>query len=195
MSLAPARYTRVAVGLHWAIAAFILAGLLLGTFMEGIGDRELRSTAVRLHVSFGASVFALAILRVVWRLGHPAPAFPANYRPWERVAAHAAHLSLYVAMFVMPILGWLIISANYLRPMMIYGLWTLPPFPYFMRIPAGPDKKALHDLMVELHSIGGWIVLALLLVHVAGALKHQFIDGHAELQRMWFRRRPGESQR
>ncbi len=107
---------------------------------------------------------------------------------------HGAHLALYVSMIIMPILGWLIISANYLRPMMIYGVWSLAPFPYFAHIPAGPYKKALHDLFVELHSIGGWTLFVLLLLHIAGALKHQFVDGHAEFQRMWFRRGQGTDQ-
>ena len=184
------RYTPVAVALHWAIAALIGVNLLIGSFMERLPN-PLRGTVVYMHLSFGVTVLALTLLRVFWRLSHRPPMFAAGIKPWESHLAHTVHLLFYLLMLGMPVTGWLILSANLRRPMMLYGLWIVPPYTPFSRLPAGPDKAALHDSLVSTHSAGAWIMLALLLLHLGGVLKHQLLDRSPQLARMWFERGAG----
>jgi cytochrome b561 len=188
------RYSRVAVVLHWAIAILIILNLIIGSRMESL-PLQIRGNVVRVHESFGFSIFVLALLRVAWRCSHPPPGFPAHFRLWERGAARCAHVVLYVLMIAMPVVGWLIISANLRRPMVIFGTWILPPFAPLNALPAGAHKTLLHDEFVTIHAIGAWSLLVLLILHVSGALKHQFVDGDDELRRMWFAKRESHEEK
>jgi cytochrome b561 len=179
------RYTTVAIALHWAIAAFIIFNLGLGFVMEGLAP-ELKRTVIPLHVSSGITVLLLTVLRIAWRLTHRPPPFSAGLMPWERVAANLAHGFLYFMTLAMPLTGWSIISANPPRPGpggAIWGLLPLPSIAVLSRLEA-VLQKTVHDSFVEAHAIGAWILLALLFIHVAAALKHQFYDRHAEFARM-----------
>ena len=199
-------YTRVAIFLHWAIAALILFNLSFGFFMEGY-DQPLRGIAVELHISSGISVLALTVVRVVWRLLYHPPAHPSSMSALEDLAARFVHLLLYVAMVLMPLTGWAIISSHPPKgsagalaqaagaPVQhpggdhfIWGLLRLPSLAPVENIGVTPGGLApqtvLHDRIVEWHSIGGYIMIALLLLHVAGALKHQFFDKERTFARM-----------
>jgi hypothetical protein len=105
------RYTRVAIFLHWAIAAFIVFNLCIGFFMES-WPLPIRFVALMLHVSSGLTVLALTVARVAWRLLNDPPPYPAGMKPWERHTAHFAHFLLYAAMVLMPLTGWAILSAH-----------------------------------------------------------------------------------
>ncbi len=89
------KYTRVAVVLHWAIAALIGCNIILGLGSQYVPDAFVRPM-IDLHKSIGITVLGLVLLRVAWRLTHRPPPLPADYRRWEVAAAHAAHLALYV---------------------------------------------------------------------------------------------------
>jgi cytochrome b561 len=184
------RYTRVAIALHWTIAAFILFNLSLGFFMEGFA-RPLKEIVVPLHISSGMTILALTLLRILWRLSHRPPPLLADLAPWERAAAHGAHALLYLLMLGMTLTGWSIISAHPPNPHggpKYFGLFHLPPIGPLSQLEA-TAQKAAHERFVALHSIGAWIFLGLLALHVAGALKHQLVDRHAELARMGLGRR------
>lgn len=215
---AAARYTRTAIILHWAIAVLIILNLAFGFFMEDFPGR-LRFLAVFIHISAGMTVLLLTVVRVVWRLTHEPPPYPADMKPWERHTAHLVHFALYAAMVVMPLIGWGIISAhppagsagaayeaaqrgpmpapappagpNQPRSAPKLRIWFLIPLPMIAPIeqigvtPGGVEpQKLLHDEFVEWHEVGAFILIALLLLHVAGALKHQLIDKHREFARM-----------
>jgi cytochrome b561 len=185
------RYTTVAITLHWSIAILILFNLGVGFFMEGFKP-PLRDIIVPLHISSGMTVLALTALRLGWRLTHPPPPLPAEMAAWERRAAHAAHGIIYFLMLAMPLTGWAIISAHPPRPgagPMIWGLLHLPPIPPVSHL-AAPAQKAAHESFVQIHSIGGWIYAALVALHVAAAVKHQFYDRHAQFARMGVGRMP-----
>ena len=219
------RYTRVAIVLHWAIAAFIVFNLCTGFFMEG-WPPPIRFLALMLHASSGLTVLALTLARVVWRLLNDPPPYPAGMKPWERHIAHFAHFLLYAAMVLMPLTGWAILSAHSppgsrgaavefaARPGMPPGMkpgpapprampalppggppplkiWNLVPMPTIAPIeaigaePGGvPPQHRLHDEFVDWHSVGGYLLLGLLILHILGALKHQFIDSQSEFARM-----------
>jgi cytochrome b561 len=180
------RYTMVAIMLHWSTAILILFNLSVGFFMEGF-EPGLRGIIVPLHISSGITVLALTAFRLGWRLTHPPPSFHAEIAAWERGIAHAAHGTIYFLMIVMPVTGWAIISAHPPpRPgagPMIWGLLRIPPIAPIARLDASVQKAA-HDTFVQVHSIGGWIFVALLALHIAAALKHQFHDRYAQFARM-----------
>ncbi len=197
------RYTRVAIALHWAMAAMILFNLGLGFFMEGL-PMPYRFVVIFLHISAGMTLLVLTVVRVAWRLTHRPPPFPAGLAPWERISAHVVHFGLYGAMVAMPLIGWSIISANPpadaawlkapARPAM--KLWGVIPTPRITPLvelgrteEGGVRQKILHDRFVGWHAVGGYLMIGLLLLHVGGALKHEFIDRHAELARMGLPRR------
>lgn len=215
------RYTRVAILLHWAIAALIAFNLSLGFFMEGFAQPA-RGLFVLLHISSGLTVLALTAVRIVWRLLNPPPPYSDDMKPIEQKVAHVAHFLLYAAMVLMPLTGWGIVSAHPAPgtpgfaadmarkmakapppppaapgqstpkpPKMVMKIWFLIPMPSITplqdvgREPEGlKAQDHLHEQFVNWHAIGAWLTIALLLLHIAGALKHQFIDRHPELQRM-----------
>ena len=121
----PARYGFLAQTFHWVIAALIVAQFVLAKMQEHLplGARKLGILAR--HKSVGMTILMLAILRLAWRLWHPAPPLPDGMRPYERWAARATHVAFYVLLFAMPLTGWMMSSAkNY--SVSWFGLFTWP---------------------------------------------------------------------
>lgn len=184
------RYTAVAIILHWLIAAGILFNLTAGFFMEGF-PQPTRAVVVGLHISAGVTVLALSILRLAWRMTHTPPEFPRSMPALERNAAAVAHTLLYLGMLVIPVTGWVFLSAHHPRPGMgihVWGVLTLPPIDPIARLP-DPAQKEFHDRWVRYHSLAAWMMIGLLLLHVAAAIKHQIMDGHNEFARIGIGRR------
>lgn len=213
--IATARYTRVAIALHWAIAALILYNLL-----SGLGRGFLPKGFFAFHVSSGLTILAVTVIRIVWRLTHkPPPLLPMH--GWERWLAHGVHVLLYAAMLFVPWTGWVMISANpppgspgaaYVAqqraaeaaakgepaptprpPSKVWGLFptpTIPPVANLGREPAGvAEQAAFHEQMEGVHEKVALLLLFLLALHIGGALKHQFADRMPELARMGLGRR------
>jgi cytochrome b561 len=181
----PDRYTRTAIMLHWVIAVLIAANVFFILTADKFGDENIRFM-YDTHKSIGLTVLGLVIIRLLWRVTHRPPELPADYKSWERSASKAAHLTLYFIMFFLPISGWLHDSAweaaaeiklNY------FGLFELPRLGMIMEMEP-IAKKALHGVLGEAHEIAGYALYALVFLHIGGALKHQFVDKHRELQRM-----------
>lgn len=178
------RYAGIAVVLHWLIAALMVANVVLILVAESLPEAWIRP-AIDNHKSTGIVVLGLVLLRILWRVGHPPPPFPPAYRRWERVAAHATHAVLYALMLALPLSGWLHDSAwkdAATHPMRIYDLMPWPRIGFIASIEP-VAKEALHTLFGIVHTGLGYVLYALLALHVGGALKHQF-DGERELQRM-----------
>ncbi len=172
------QYNRPAVALHWLIALLVLATLPLGLYMH---DLPLSPTKLKLysyHKWIGVTVLWLAVLRIVWRLGHTAPS-PLPAPRWQQLAAAATHGLLYLLLFAIPISGWLMSSAK--------GFTTV----YFGVLPL-PDLVAkdatLGKTLAEVHEALNYFLIALIGLHVVGALKHHFIDRDGTMRRMSFRR-------
>jgi cytochrome b561 len=182
----PPKYTTVAVALHWLIAGMILVNITLGLGANYVPDAYVRPL-VDLHKSIGISVLALFFLRLAWRLTHTPPPLPASYQPWEVRAAHAAHITLYALILLIPITGWIhdsAWSAAASHPMKLY--WLIPWFRLGFITSLDPaTKESVHTLFGTIHTYLGYALYAVLAAHIAGALKHQVIDKQPELQRMW----------
>jgi cytochrome b561 len=178
-----ARYTRVAVALHWIIAVLLIGNLLLGFFHEDFG-KAATPWIMFVHKATGLTVLALTLARLGWRLTHRPPAFDPVLKAWERGLASLIHWLFYVVLIAIPLSGWMLSSSGG-RVTSFWGLLDVPPLP----VPRGKDAG---ELFGEAHELLAFLAIGLILLHVAGALKHHF-EGHRQLMgRMapWLYRRP-----
>ncbi|WP_152544566.1 cytochrome b/b6 domain-containing protein [Actibacterium mucosum] len=172
--------------LHWVMAALLLSMIGCGFLMAQTaakGDFAARVLGLRvydlyqLHKSIGVSLFALLVLRVVWRALHRPPPFPQGMSAGVVRAAKLTHLGLYVLMATMPLTGWLMASSSPLGiPTVVFGVLPIPHL-------VGPDAE-VSAFWGRLHWMGGVSMLALVTLHVAGALKHHFVDRDDVLRHM-----------
>lgn len=181
LSTESASYTKTAKVLHWLIALAIIFMLALGWCLDFFAG-ETKFAAIQLHKSIGITILLLSVVRLGWRLMHKAPPLPATMPLWEQRAAHAGHVLLYIAMIGMPLSGWAMVSTSpHNIPTILYGLVRWPGMPYFSTL---PDKKAMHEVMDNVHSISAYLLAALIVGHAAAAMKHHFIAKDDILLRM-----------
>ena len=171
------KYTKTAMALHWLIALLIIAAFGLGVTMTDIpGLTPTKLKYFSWHKWLGVTVLMLVVVRLLWRLTHAAPALPAGAMPaWQIKAAEAVHILLYVLMFAIPLSGYFYSLAAGV-PVTYLGVLPLP-------VLIGPDPE-LKDVLKAVHYWLNMGLLAAVLLHVAGALKHQFIDRDGILKRM-----------
>ena len=173
------RYSRGAIAFHWTIAALVLVNLWLGLFHDAL-PRDWK--VMTLHKSIGVTILLLSIGRLGWRLTHRPPQLPALMPGWEKAAAKTVHWVFYALLFVLPLTGWIFSSdPEKTRVVSWFGLAELPVLPVSHGV-----AEAAH----ETHEILGWTMAALVLIHVAAALRHHFVLRDNALARMlpWARR-------
>jgi cytochrome b561 len=181
----PARYTGTAIALHWIIALLIIVNVGLAWAWPNVADESVRPL-INNHKSIGITLLALVIMRLLWRLTHRPPALADHLKTWEKHAAHTAHILLYVVMFAMPLSGWIMDSAWEKaadNPNFWFGLFEWPRLGFVMDMDVA-TKKSVHDAFGAMHEISAFILYFLVVVHIGGALKHQFLDKDKELARM-----------
>ncbi len=154
------------------MALILVPMLLLGEQTMGSHDARLLPT---LHASAGFSLLALLVIRLWWRWKHPPPV-PMQDSQWAALAAKASHTTLYFAIALIPLSGWLAYTEHVRR-----SLGMRPASLFGFRIPLLPDFGVNWHLI---HNWGGKLVLALIALHVAAALKHHFYDRDDTLKRM-----------
>jgi cytochrome b561/polyisoprenoid-binding protein YceI len=165
------RYSRVAMLLHWIIAGALAVEIGIGFGMP----KDISGFAiVQFHKSLGITILVLTVLRIVWRLGHKPP--PAVDKGPLGLLAKLVHVGLYVFMLAAPLTGWMLVSTDELKvPTVIFGLIPLP------HLPLAPS---INEGVGEVHELLAFFGIALFLLHVAGALKHHFINRDTVLSRM-----------
>ena len=179
------RYTRTAMVLHWLVALLIIGNVLLIWVVDWFPDAMVRPV-IDTHKSIGITVLGLAVLRILWRLSHKPPAMPATYPRIERMGAHAAHFLFYLLILGLPLSGWIHDSAfkdAAANPLRLFGLVPWPRIGPIMALDP-VTKEQVHSFWFQVHSTLGYVLYALLALHVLGALKHQFIDKEPEFRRM-----------
>lgn len=176
MNKLPARYDRTTSLLHWLIGVALLGQIVFGFLLDEIAPRgtPARGSVINLHKSLGLVLGALIVLRLLWRLWHRPPAWPSKMPNWQRRAAALGHRSLYACMLVMPISGY--IASNFSK----HGikLFGTPLAPW------GPDITIVYAAFNLLHIVTAWVFTALIVGHVAVALKHAFVDRDAIFKRV-----------
>ncbi len=177
------RYGHVAVIFHWLIALFIIGLLIIGKFMTSLDENSpVRFVLTQWHKSFGLTVLALSVLRIIWRLTHRPPAEPSSIALWQQRSASVAHWLLYALMFAMPITGWIMVSASPLNiDTVLFDVITIPHLPPFTEL---ANREAIAAAFHEYHELASHALIVLLLVHSGAALKHHFIDKDTTLLRM-----------
>lgn len=169
------RYTATAIGLHWLMAALIVALFGVGLYMSDLALSPWKLKVISWHKWAGVTAFMLVLARMLWRVTHRPPALPATMPRWQQLAAHGGHALLYLLMFAIPLSGWLMSSAK--------GFQTV----YFGVLPI-PDllakNKELGDLLREVHETLNWIMAAVVAGHAGVACIHHFIDHDDVLARM-----------
>ncbi len=169
-------YTRVAIALHWVIAALFAVNFLSGFFHDVLGPQFVR-TIMNIHKPTGLLILMFTLARIAWRVGHRPPPFPAGPK-WQTAAASMTHILLYLLMLALPLTGWAMTSTTLkLRPLEFFGLFPLPFLPL-------PRSAALDGLFNSLHRGLGIVALLAIALHVAAALKHQFVDRDRLIHRM-----------
>ena len=199
MNQSTTSYTKTAKVLHWFIAIGIFGMFALGWFMSELPKEAPKQIAYdlfnlgiytwnlteeisprtfyfNLHKSIGVTIFALILIRILWRITHRPPALLASYKAWESKLASGAHHLLYLLMVALPVSG--VIMATYSK----YGIkW------FGVAFIKGLDNNPMRELFKEVHEIIGLIILLVIIVHIIGALKHKFIDKDDTLKRMSLR--------
>jgi len=171
----PDRYGIVARYLHWLIVIGITIMLIIGFFHDYIGDKALRSTFMRFHMSLGILILVLMVLRLLWALTSHKPQPLPNIPRWQQIASKAAHGLLYAVLILMPISGWVMVNAHGGSPV-FFGLFKLPAIV--------PANKAFASFMSDVHSFLAWTIIVLVAIHLIAIIKHLVVDKHNLFKRM-----------
>jgi len=169
------RWGGVAQLFHWVMALGIFGMMALGWIMVSLPTGPTQFQLYALHKSIGITLLTLALLRLLWRLANPAPPLPPAMAPWERRLARLTHVILYGLILVMPLSGYVINSAaNF--PLNVFGLFQVPNLT--------PESERLQEVASWTHLTVFWVLAALLVMHIGGALRHHFLKRDDVLRRM-----------
>ena len=174
----------MAIALHWLIAVLILTNIGLAWYFNTLHGLA-RLSPIALHQSLGLSVLILSVARLAWRLANPPPPLPAEMPRWERWLAVLVHGLFYVVMIGMPLTGWALRSASPLHHVLPIRLFSLPwpAIPPLAHL-TGPAAEAAEHRFETAHGLLAKLAYALVVLHVAGALKHQFVSRDVVVARM-----------
>ncbi|HET6467169.1 MAG TPA: cytochrome b [Geminicoccaceae bacterium] len=172
----PDRYDGVSIALHWLTVLMVLVQIGAGVTMEDVGRGPTQDLLYNLHKSLGILILLVVLLRLAWRWRHPWPPLPASMPRGQVVLARANHALLYATLLLMPVSGFVYTAAGG-YPVPFLGLVELSGLV--------PRDEALSKAALAVHIVGKWTLLALLALHVAGALYHLLIRRDGVFQRMF----------
>jgi cytochrome b561 len=180
------RYGSVAIALHWLIALLILLNIAVGFWFNEIMNRHdgARFAVVQFHKSIGLTVLVLSVARLVWRLMNPVPRLPADLAPPMKALARVTHYALYILMIVVPLLGWMVVSASRTGiPTMYFGKILWPNLAFIADLPRD-QKIADGQLYASGHLVAAYLLLALVIGHAIAAIYHHVALKDGVLVRM-----------
>jgi cytochrome b561 len=168
------QYGLIARLLHWLIAALAIGMLMAGSTLLFLPAGAIKGFVISVHKSVGVTLLALMIVRLIWRLCNPQP-HDLSDTPVFNYLAHLLHIILYVLLFLQPLVG-ILMSQAFGFPVTVFGLFTLPHLMW--------RSAALGRFLLHVHGVTAVLLTAVILVHVAAALKHHYIDRNRTLMRM-----------
>jgi cytochrome b561 len=165
----------ITVGLHWMVAIGIVSMLAFGLYLDQLELTPRKSELIEIHKLFGFAVFLVAIARIFWRYINGFPIPIDALQKWEQVLARATHWLLLLSTILMPISGIMIsLGLGYSVP--VLGITEFGPLP--------ERSKLLADTGYFIHGNLANVLIGLIVLHSAGALKHHWIDKGQTLRRM-----------
>lgn len=174
-----ARYTATAMVLHWVLGLSLVGLFAFGLYMTGLPFSPTRLKYFNWHKWAGMTILLLTAARLLWRATHRPPELPEaitrGMPGWQRVAHHGVHHLLYALFFAIPLVGWMYSSAAGF-PIVLFGQIPLPDL-----VGKSPE---LAEALKPWHGWLAYALAALVVLHIAAALKHQLIDRDGLLQRM-----------
>src|SRR6266851_686037 len=150
----PTQFTAFSRLLHWTMAAMVLTMLCIGVAM--VASLESYHVLVSIHRPLGIAILILVVVRFVNRLLNPPPPFPASMSRAERRAATASELAMYGLMFVLPLVGWGMLSAER-YPIVLFGSVHLP----FIL----PQNTGLYSVLRPAHTILAYVFALTFMAH------------------------------
>jgi len=174
-----ARYGLTAMVLHWVLGLAIVGMFGVGLYMTGMPFSPTKLKLYNWHKWAGITLLVLSVVRLLWRVTHRPPVLPeaiAKAMPaWQHWAHHGTHIGLYALFFLVPLIGWAYSSAAGF-PIVVFGVLPLPDFV--------PVDKALAEIIKPFHELSAFALIGLAALHIAAALKHQWMDKDGLLNRM-----------
>ncbi len=179
------RYNIVAIIIHWLTAITVIGLLVIGNIMADLPNSDPNKLDLfNWHKSFGVAVLLLTVIRFAWRLSHKPPALPDAMPEWEKKGAHAAHWLFYLLLFAVPLLGWAMVSASPRNiPTVLFNAFDWPHMPFLADLESD-QKKEIHEVFEDLHASAAYVMAALIVFHIAAALRHRIILKDDVVQRM-----------
>jgi cytochrome b561 len=168
------RFNWLARFLHWTMAVLILAMLLIGLGMVSTVSPRYHEL-LSIHRSTGAVILVLVAVRLLNRLLNPPPPLPPDLPSWQKILAKLSHLLLYALMFLLPLVGWAMLSAA-AYPIMLFGSVHLPPIL--------PHDVRIYALLRAAHTDLALLLIAVFIAHLGAALFHALIRRDSVLQSM-----------
>ena len=162
------RYGRTAAWFHWIVGLALLAQIAFGFLLDEIAPRgtPARGDVINLHKSIGIVLGVLIVARLGWRLAHLPPAWPGSMSALQQRAARLGHRALYVCMVVMPLSGY--VGSNFSKHGIRFFGTSLAPW--------GPDWPPAYSFLLGVHVVTAFLFSALIVGHVALALKHALVE-------------------
>jgi len=156
--------------LHWLMAILIVGQLAIGAIMVRLDDAVpvKYQQLYPLHKSFGLLILLLVVLRLLIRFRCSLPALPAGLASWEVWGAKVGHTTLYVLMFAVPVLGYCMSSSYTQSDGVVFFGAFLP------ELLTKNDERFV--VFQSLHKIGGYLLLAVIAMHILAVIKHRFWD-------------------
>ncbi|SFR41721.1 Cytochrome b561 [Yoonia tamlensis] len=172
-------YGSVSKIFHWLTALLILTVIPLGVVANRLAlDAPLKVPLFSVHKSLGVIIFCVALARILWALTQEKPGDLHPQRKVETLVAHIVHWLLYLSLVLVPLSGWLHHAAtDGFAPLLL---------PFGDNLPFIPKNESIAAVFSGLHWVWSKVLVASILLHFAGAMKHQIIDKDATLRRMWF---------
>ncbi|HEX6783052.1 MAG TPA: cytochrome b [Sphingomicrobium sp.] len=171
------RYSNVNVAFHWITAALVIFQIWLGLSFADMAQGPERASLFTWHRTIGAIILLVVLARLTYRLANPPPPYPPELPKWERVAGTWNHRLFYLLLIALPIGGVLAVSG--LTPgstITLLGGVAIPKIPGI--------SKDIGELAGNVHSAAAWLLMALIVLHILAALKHQFLDRNRAAGRM-----------
>ena len=168
------QYGLIARLLHWFIAALAIGMIVGGSLLSILPSGGFKAVAIVGHKSIGVVIFLLMIGRISWRLTNPKPRDLGNI-PVLNYIAHLVHIFLYVLLLLQPLVG-ILMSQTYGYPVYVLGVFKLPSLVW--------QSPSMGNFLREVHGVTAVLLAAFIVIHVAAALKHHFVDRDRTLMRM-----------